>query len=222
MALRRNAWSVPRKPPADRAELRRLLVNGGSNNRKFPKPDSLTRLRCCAHRERPRRVNPANEPEGAPPVAAMTATCRRTNSATSAGSRSYWPSAQRYSIATFSPSTKPASFRPWRNARSRSEIASGDLGSRYPITGIAACCALAASGHAATAPPSSVMNSRRFMGAPPQARAADYQLVQAGLVVAFGLMQHSPALRCDRVDRLGWVEQSPHYVSFIDQSVEAA
>src|SRR5215472_2787084 len=34
-------------------------------------------------------------------------------------------------------------------------------------------------------------------------------------------MQHSPALRCDRVDRLGWVEQSPHYVSFIDQSVQA-
>jgi hypothetical protein len=24
------------------------------------------------------------------------------------------------------------------------------------------------------------------------------------------------------VDRLGWVEQSPHYVSFIDQSVETA
>jgi hypothetical protein len=43
--------------------------------------------------------DPANEPEGAPPVAAMTATCRRTNSAASAGSRSYWPSAQRCSIA---------------------------------------------------------------------------------------------------------------------------
>src|SRR5262249_20892835 len=34
--------------------------------------------------------------------------------------------------------------------------------SQYPITGIA-CCACAASGHVATAPPSSVMNSRRFM-----------------------------------------------------------
>jgi hypothetical protein len=33
---------------------------------------------------------------------------------------------------------------------------------RNPITGIAACCARAASGQAA-APPSSVMNSRRFM-----------------------------------------------------------
>src|SRR6516225_966555 len=32
-----------------------------------------------------------------------------------------------------------------------------------PITGIAGCCARAASGHAAAAPPSSVMNSRRLM-----------------------------------------------------------
>ena len=31
-----------------------------------------------------------------------------------------------------------------------------------PITGIAACCARALSGHAAAPPPSSVMNSRRF------------------------------------------------------------
>jgi hypothetical protein len=34
-----------------------------------------------------------------------------------------------------------------------------------PITGIAGCCALAASGHAA-APPSSVMNARRFTRSP--------------------------------------------------------
>ena len=33
---------------------------------------------------------------------------------------------------------------------------------RNPITGIAGCCARAASGHATAAPPSSVMNSRRF------------------------------------------------------------
>src|SRR5262245_22136359 len=36
---------------------------------------------------------------------AITATCRRTSSVASAGSRSIWFSAQRYSIATFSPST---------------------------------------------------------------------------------------------------------------------
>jgi len=51
----------------------------------------------------------------------------------------------------------------------RSVIPSGDVGVRNPITGIADCCARAASGHAA-APPSSVMNSRRLMsdmGLPP-------------------------------------------------------
>jgi uncharacterized protein YchJ len=31
-----------------------------------------------------------------------------------------------------------------------------------PITGIAGCCARAASGHAAAAPPSTVMKSRRL------------------------------------------------------------
>jgi len=34
---------------------------------------------------------------------------------------------------------------------------------RDPTTGIAPCCARVASGHAAAAPPSSVMNSRRLM-----------------------------------------------------------
>jgi len=41
----------------------------------------------------------------------------------------------------------------------------GDLLLRNPTTGIAGCCARAASGHAA-APPSSVMNSRRLMSPP--------------------------------------------------------
>ena len=40
-----------------------------------------------------------------PSGATITDTCRRTNSAASAGSRSYCILAQRYSIATFSPST---------------------------------------------------------------------------------------------------------------------
>jgi len=39
---------------------------------------------------------------------------------------------------------------------------SGDEEWRNPITGIAGCCARAASGHAA-APPSRVMNARRLM-----------------------------------------------------------
>src|SRR5262249_21101505 len=47
----------------------------------------------------------------------------------------------------------------------RSENPSDDTPLRNPITGIAGCCARAASGHAA-APPSSVMNSRRFIRGP--------------------------------------------------------
>ena len=43
--------------------------------------------------------------------------------------------------------------------------ASGDALLRNPITGIAGCCARATTGHAATAPPSSVMNWRRPMKA---------------------------------------------------------
>ena len=39
-----------------------------------------------------------------PPVATITLTWRWIRSAASSGSRSYWPSAERYSIATFSPS----------------------------------------------------------------------------------------------------------------------
>jgi hypothetical protein len=37
---------------------------------------------------------------------------------------------------------------------------------RNPITGIAACCARAANGTLAAAPPTSVMNSRRFIANP--------------------------------------------------------
>jgi hypothetical protein len=49
---------------------------------------------------------------GVLPAAAMTVTRRATKSAANDGHRLYWPSAHRYSIATFWPSTLPASFRP--------------------------------------------------------------------------------------------------------------
>src|SRR5262245_20220651 len=94
------------------------------------------------------------------PAAAITATGRRTNSAASAGKRSLWPSAQRYSIATFRLSTKPTSLRPWRNAATLGAYPPDVSLLRNPITGMAGCCARAASGHAA-APPKSVMNWRR-------------------------------------------------------------
>ena len=49
------------------------------------------------------------------PVAAITATWRRTRSAARPGSRSYRAVAQRYSIAT-RPSMKPASLSPLRKS----------------------------------------------------------------------------------------------------------
>jgi hypothetical protein len=65
-------------------------------------------------------------------------------------------------MATFLPSTNPASFRPCRNALTRYAKPAAGVLLRTPITGIAGCCAFAASGHAA-APPSIVMNVRRFI-----------------------------------------------------------
>src|SRR5262245_47867095 len=57
---------------------------------------------------------------------------------------------------------------------------SGDALLRNPITGIVACCARAASGHATAAPPSSVMNSRRLMGFPEgQGSQMNYSRVRA-------------------------------------------
>jgi hypothetical protein len=46
-----------------------------------------------------------------------------------------------------------------------------------PISTGAGCCARAASGQAAAAPPSNVMNSRRLMGSLLRPRAAHYHTV---------------------------------------------
>ena len=69
-------------------------------------------------------------------------------------------------MVKFRPSTKPASPKPCRNAVARGASDCAEPGPRKPITGIAVCCARAASGHAAATPPMSVMNSRRRMPAP--------------------------------------------------------
>ena len=58
------------------------------------------------------------------------------------------------------------SARPLRNAVMLGRELPGDLPLTNPITGIAGCCPRAASGHAATAPLRSVMNSRRFNRSP--------------------------------------------------------
>jgi hypothetical protein len=52
------------------------------------------------------------------------------------------------------------------NASAITAYPSADALLRNPTTGIAGCCALAASGHATAAPPMSVMNSRRFIRSP--------------------------------------------------------
>src|SRR5262249_10437626 len=49
-------------------------------------------------------------------------------------------------VVAFCPSTKPALYRPRRNASTTCEVSSGDLALRKPMTGIAGCCARAASG----------------------------------------------------------------------------
>ena len=60
----------------------------------------------------------------------------------------------------------PAEFaQPLHEGADPMAVERGVLAPRNPITGIAGCCARAASGHAAAAPPSSVMNSRRPMKA---------------------------------------------------------
>jgi hypothetical protein len=98
-----------------------------------------------------------------PPPVTMTATCRVTKSSARAGSRSYRPYAKRNSITTFWSVTYPVSFRPRRNAASIGTSLSADLALKYPITGIGACCARGASGHATTPLPSATINSRRRM-----------------------------------------------------------
>ena len=59
-----------------------------------------------------------------------------------------------------------------KRAHAGPRTSSADAASRNPITGIAGCCARAASGHAAAAPPSSVMNSRRSHSITSSARAS--------------------------------------------------
>jgi len=92
----------------------------------------------------------------------------RTNSAAISAYRSLRPSAQRYSMATVRPSIQPSSRSRCTKAAVHwlqfAEVAAPSK----PMVGSLACCARAASGHAAAAPPNSVMNSRRFMcGWPP-------------------------------------------------------
>src|SRR5262249_2064698 len=56
----------------------------------------------------------------------------------------------------------------------------GSPGSRIPICGtMVRCCARAASGHVAAAPPSSVMNARRFTRSPRRQGRAVFRVLAA-------------------------------------------
>jgi hypothetical protein len=77
------------------------------------------------------------------------------------------PSAQRYSTATVRPSIQPSSRSRWTKAAYQWPWVAGVPDPMIPIVGsFPGCCARTASGHAAAAPPSRVMNSRRLMDSP--------------------------------------------------------
>src|SRR5215471_10786372 len=79
-----------------------------------------------------------------PPPVTITSTFNRTNSAARADRRSSFPSACRYSMTMFFPSTYPSSRRPSWNASVRGASAEGKPPLRYPIRGIfVGCCASA-------------------------------------------------------------------------------
>src|SRR5262249_54052296 len=100
------------------------------------------------------------------PFAKMSVTCWRTRSAANAGSRSYWFSAKRYSIATLRPSSYPISLRPSRKATSRWASAPGARLVRNPTTGSPDCGVSAEHGHATATVPRSLRTARRFTGVP--------------------------------------------------------
>src|SRR5262249_34139590 len=75
-------------------------------------------------------------------------------------------SPQRCSIFTFWPSTKPVSFRPWRNAATMCVNGLAGVLRKKPTTGIVGCCARAPSGQIAAAAPNTVMKSRRLNACP--------------------------------------------------------
>src|ERR1039458_7254293 len=104
---------------------------------------------------------------GAVPCVTIISTLSRTNSATISAKRSLRPSAHRYSIATVRPSIQPSLRNCCTKAAVQSLQAEDVLAPKNPMVGsFAGCCARAANGHAAAAPPRSVMNSRRLMSDP--------------------------------------------------------
>src|SRR5262245_8359271 len=80
------------------------------------------------------------------------------------------PSPQRYSTVMLRPSTKSDSAKPRRKPASSRTYAPGEAMWRNPITGMAGCCARAASGQTTAEPAITLMNSRRLIRVLAQAR----------------------------------------------------
>jgi len=103
----------------------------------------------------------------------ITSTLSRTNSSAISAKRSVRPSPQRYSIATLWPSVQPSARSRCTKAAVKWLISAAVPEAISPMVGsLLACCARTAHGHA-TAPPSSVMKSRRFTRSP-RRRAAEW------------------------------------------------
>src|SRR6516225_1668543 len=99
----------------------------------------------------------------------MTSGASATSSIAYLRKRSASPAAHRTSMLTLRPTAQPASCRPCRNAATRL-CPSGSSAAKCISTPMrrmrSPCCARAASGQAAAARPTSVMNSRRFTRSP--------------------------------------------------------
>jgi hypothetical protein len=116
------------------------------------------------------------------PAVTMTSTLSRTNSAAISAKRSERPSAQRTSIATVRLSIQPSSRSRCTKAATHWPPVEGVVPCRHPMVGsFPVCCARAASGHEATAPPSKVTNSRRPVIRSPRRRGRATSTVHRGL-----------------------------------------
>ena len=165
------------------------------------------------------RVACSKGPTTVPPLARMTSGASATNSA---AYRRRWSesAAQRVSMRTLRPSVQPNCCSPCTNAARRATPSGASVASALstPMVRIRSpCCARAASGHAAAAPLSSDMNSRRFKPKPPvlpTERIAylceGRRLLRCGILVQL-MSQITPASALKRTSR-----------AFLDMSASCA
>ena len=112
-------------------------------------------------------------------------------------------------MATFWPATNPASFRPCSSAATRCSEPAADVLRRNAITGIADCCARAASGQAAAEAVIALMKSRRRTRPSPERLKDDasfQSLSDQGGDVRFG----SKADMCSAKSHVRFTPKSGH------------